>query len=95
MIVRISGTGQFDLDDSAAQRLEELDRHVTEAVQSGDHTKFHQCLHASIQFIEQTGKAVPHDQVVPSEVIIPPEDVSLEEAQSYFHDDKHLEGLPA
>jgi hypothetical protein len=95
MIVRISGTGQYELDMDACKRLDPLDDAVTEALHRGDETEFHARLHEIVQLIESSGTPVPHDRVVPSDVIVPPEDVSLDEAKRFFTDEGLMEPLPA
>jgi hypothetical protein len=96
MIVRISGEGQYELDDSAAHRLEALDDRLTDALHAGDEQGFHQHLHEVIAFVREEGKAVAPDQVVPSQVIIPPDDVTMSEAQTFFLDDgQHMHPVSA
>lgn len=95
MIVRISGQGQYELDDAGVHRLEELDREVTDAIQADDEAGFHRALAQVVECVERDGTPVPHDRVVPSEVIVPPPDVTIHEARRYFTDDSHLEPLPA
>jgi hypothetical protein len=91
MIVRISGEGQFDLDDVATHRLEEMDRGLTAALHENQEQRFHQLLHETISYVRQSGRPVPHDQVVPSDVIVPPEDVTMDEAQQFFSDEgRHM-----
>lgn len=96
MIVRISGEGQYELDDSAAHRLEALDGRLTDALHAGDERDFHQHLHEVISFVREEGKPVARDQVVPSQVIIPPDDVTMAEAQTFFSDDgQHMHPVSA
>jgi hypothetical protein len=95
VIVRISGTGQYELDDAGVRKLDELDTKLTNALHSGQEREFHQLLHETIQFVQQNGKEVPDDTVVPSDVIVPPEDVTLAEAQNFFTDEGLMQPLPA
>lgn len=95
MIVRISGTGQFQLDDTAAHELEQMDHTLTEALHASDEHRFHASLHEVIQFITTHGTEVPHDHVKPSDVIVPPEDVTMQEAKRFFTDEGMLHPLPA
>lgn len=95
MIVRISGEGQYELDDAAVHKLDELDTKLTDAVHSGNVEEFHKLLHETITFVQGSGAPVPDDQVVPSEVIIPPDDVSLDEARNFFTDEGLMAPLPA
>ena len=95
MIVRISGTGQYELDDTAVRKLDELDTALTTAIHENNEADFHRLLHETVQFVQSTGKGVPDDQIVPSEVIIPPDDSSLAEAKAYFTDEGLMQPLPA
>jgi hypothetical protein len=95
MIVRISGTGQFELDDDAVKRLDELDTALTKAYEAGDDGQFRQCLAALVQFIQSSGTPVAHDRVVPSDVIVPPDDSSLEDARDYMTDEGLMQPLEA
>jgi hypothetical protein len=95
VIVRISGLGQFELDDNGGQRMQELDTELTEALHAGNEPRFHELLRSTVSFIRETGKEVPHDTVVPSNVIVPPEDISMSEAQDFFTDERHMQPLLA
>jgi hypothetical protein len=95
MIVRISGTGQFELDEGAVRRLDELDTALTSALDANNETEFLELLRTTVQFVRETGAPVPDDTVRPSEVIIPPDDVSLEEARGFFTDEGLMAPLPA
>jgi hypothetical protein len=95
MIVRISGVGQYEVDDACVQKLNELDGKLTDSVHSNNEEEFHRHLHDIITLIEQNGKELGHDTVVPSDVIVPPDDTSIEEAKRFFHDDSLLTPLPA
>lgn len=95
MIVRISGTGQYELDDQGVRKLDELDTTLTQALEQNDTRLFHEALHAVVAYVTEQGVKVSDDRVVPSEVIIPPDDVTLEEAQRFFTDDGLMAPLPA
>jgi hypothetical protein len=95
MIVRISGEGQYELDNTAVRQLDQLDTQLTAALDAQDEKRFQEVLAQTIELIRTQGKAVPHDRVVGSNVIVPPDDVSLQEAQSFFTDEGLMEPLPA
>jgi len=95
VIVRISGTGQFELDDSGVRELDRLDTALTEALQSNQQEKFREVLAQTIAFVRDHGASVADERVVGSEVIIPPEDVTMEEAQQFFTDEGLMAPLPA
>ena len=95
MIVRISGEGQYELDDAGVRKLDELDTALTTAYERRDEQQFHTCLCAVVDFVRQGGKQVPDDVIVPSEVIIPPEDTTLEDAHDFMTDEGLMQPLPA
>jgi hypothetical protein len=95
VIVRISGTGQFELDDSGVRELDRLDTDLTEALQGSQADRFRTLLAETIAFVRERGTSVADDRVVASEVIIPPEDVTMEEAQQFFTDEGLMAPLPA
>ncbi len=84
MIVRISAEGQFRLPDEIAGRLNELDNDAVAAVEAGDEARFHELFDQMIELIESGGDAVPDDELVESQVIVPPRDLTFEEARHEF-----------
>ncbi|HEY8866624.1 MAG TPA: hypothetical protein VIM22_06800 [Solirubrobacteraceae bacterium] len=84
MIVRIATEDQYELDDSHKDRLNELDNAVVAAVESGDEEQFHARLGALIALIREQGTVIGDDDLRESEVIVPPADVTLEEAAEDF-----------
>ena len=84
MIVRISGEGQFEIPDEDGKRLNELDNRAVSAVESGDETGFRELWTQMVELVESDGERVPDDELVESDVILPPRDVSFEEAQGEF-----------
>jgi hypothetical protein len=95
VIVRISGVGQYELDDNAVHKLNELDSALTDALHASQEAEFHDLLKQTIQFIQDEGTEVGLDRVVPSDVIVPPADVTMAEAQQFFTDEGLLQPLPA
>jgi len=84
VIVRISGEGQFELPDDDAQRLNELDNRAVQAVEAGDEEGFRDLWRQMLELVENDGSAVPEDELVESDVILPPRDISFEEAGGEF-----------
>ena len=95
MIVRISGSGQYELDDSGAHRLHELDTVLTEALHARREEDFHRYLHEIITFVQSGGKELSHETIVPSDVIVPPDDITLDEAARFFTDEGLMHPTPA
>jgi hypothetical protein len=84
VIVRISGEGQFRLPDEDAERLNELDNRAVAAVEQGDQEQFHQLWAEMLDLVASDGNALDDDELVESDVILPPRDVTFEEACGEF-----------
>ena len=84
MIVRISGEGQFRLPDEDAGRLNELDNEAVSAVEAGDEPRFQQLWSQMLELVQNDGEELAEDELVESEIILPPRDISFGEAQAEF-----------
>jgi PspA-Associated protein len=84
VIVRISGEGQYNLPDEDSERLNELDNRAVNAVEQGDETGFKELWSQMLELVASDGNAVPQDELVESDVILPPRDVTFEEAKAEF-----------
>ena len=87
MIVRLLGEGQFRVDDSLLARLNELDDEVEQAVAAGDERALWTGLQALADAVRESGVKLADDELAPSDAVIPPEDLSLEEAQELLPDE--------
>ncbi len=92
MIVRISTEGQYELSDADAQALNELDNAAVLACDSGDAVAFHAAFGEMLELVRTRGTKVPDDHLGGSDIILPPPDVSLEEARQEFHGDGLIPG---
>jgi hypothetical protein len=84
VIVRISGEGQYRLPDGDAARLNELDNRAVSAVESGDETGFQELFDQMLALVSSDGQELPEDELVESDVILPPRDISFDEARGEF-----------
>jgi PspA-Associated protein len=84
VIVRIATEGQYELTESDAEVLGELDNQAVAACDAGDEEQFKQAFNELIEFVRKNGQPVSDDVLEPSDVIIPPPDVSFEEARAEF-----------
>ena len=84
MIARIATEGQYELTESDAEALNELDNQAVGACDSGDEEQFKTAFKALIDFVRENGQPVAEDRLEPSDVILPPADVSFEEAKAEF-----------
>lgn len=84
MIVRIAGEGQYRLDEAHLARLNELDNRLTQVVARGDADAFRGLFAQFITFVRGNGERLPDDELVPSDVYLPPPDTTAEEAADLF-----------
>ena len=84
MIVRISGDRQFELPDADVERLNALDNQAVEAVEAGDEARFAELWQEMLDLVAADGRAIDDDELVESDVIMPPRDVTFEEARGEF-----------
>ncbi len=95
MIVRLLGEGQFRVDDSLIGRLNELDAEVEKAVAAGDERALWTGLQALADAVREHGVKLADDDLSPSDAVIPPEDLSLEEAQELLQNEGFIPDVPA
>ncbi|MFL5887129.1 MAG: PspA-associated protein PspAA [Thermoleophilaceae bacterium] len=84
MIVRILGEGQFELADDQKDKLNELDNAVVASCDADDEAAFRQQFEQLLEFVASEGRQVPDDELVGSDVIVPPRDTTLAEAKNEF-----------
>ena len=84
MIVRISGEGQFRIPDEDQDKLNELDNAAVEAVEAGDERRFQEIWGQMLAMIQSDGNALDGDELVESDIILPPRDITLDEARHEF-----------
>lgn len=84
MIVRISGEDQYRLDDSLHAQLNELDSAVLATVDAGDETAFTTAFSDLLGFVRANGSLVGDEEIVTSDLILPPDDITLAEAGAEF-----------
>jgi PspA-Associated protein len=87
VIVRISGEGQFKLPDEDQDRLNELDNRAVSAVEDGDETGFQELWSQMLELVASDGNQIDEDELVESDVILPPRDISFDEAKGEFTGD--------
>lgn len=84
MIVRLMGEGQFELDRKHMAELNKIDNNVVKLVEKGNEKAFKTEFRKLEDYVHRYGKPVPHEILKPSDVIIPPADISLDEAKKIF-----------
>ncbi|MGI8506315.1 MAG: PspA-associated protein PspAA [Solirubrobacteraceae bacterium] len=92
MIVRIATEAQYELGDGDTAELNELDNAAVAACESGDERRFGEAFARLLELVRTKGAAVRDDELVGSDIILPPPDVSLEEARSEFQGEGLIPG---
>ena len=92
MIVRISTEGQYELSDDDTGELNKLDNQAVAACDSEDEQGFRDVFDRLLAFIRDKGHLVADDELVGSDLILPPPDVSLNEAKSEFRGEGLIPG---
>ena len=87
MIVRVSGEGQFKLPDEDAERLNDLDNRAVAAVDADDRAGFAELWAQMLELVRTDGQVLGEDELEGSDVILPPRDVTFEEARAEFTGD--------
>jgi PspAA-like protein len=94
VIVRVMGEGQFEVDDEVAKGLNELDEQAEEALQAGDRERLSELLERMAEAVRTNGARVPDEDLTPSEAIVPPPDLTFEEAHELFEGEGLIPELP-
>ena len=84
MIVRIASEGQFKMPQDAVDRLNELDNAAVAAVEKGNEDEFHDLWSKMLELVRSEGQPVDDDELVGSDVILPPADTTFAEAAAEF-----------
>ena len=84
MIVRIATDAQYRLPNEDAARLNELDNQVVKAVEDGDEDTFARLFGEMLELVRTDGEPISNDELVESDVILPPADTSFAEAADGF-----------
>jgi len=92
VIVRISTEGQYELSSADAEELNRLDNAAVAACEASDETGFRETYASLLEFVRSRGTAVEDEFLAGSDVILPPPDVSLQEAQAEFSGEGLLPG---
>lgn len=92
MIIRILGEGQYDVEDGALDRLNELDAALEAAVDAGDEAAFAVALTELLAGVRTVGAAHPADTLDESDLILPPSDATIDQVREMLNDDGLIPG---
>ena len=89
------GEGQFEVDEEVAKGLNQLDEESEQALEAGDGSGSRELLERMAEAVRTNGARLPDEDLSPSEEIVPPPDLSLEEARELFEGEGLIPDLPA
>jgi hypothetical protein len=95
VIVRLTGEGQYRIDDELRSRLDELDNRSLSALEADDETTLDGLLDEMWKLVRERGDRLPDDDLSSSDLIIPPSDLTLEETRALFTEEGLIPDLPA
>lgn len=84
MIVRIMGEGQFTVPGSLMDTLNAIDNKIVDHVARRNESDFKKELSNLIASIKEKGTPLDDTDIVESDIIVPPRDLTLEEASEIF-----------
>ncbi|MCK9250226.1 MAG: hypothetical protein M0P31_14775 [Solirubrobacteraceae bacterium] len=84
MIVRIFGDQQYRMPDEHHVPLNDLDDAIVEAVEARDEATYRSRFDALLAYVREHGVPLDDDELTGSDVLLPPADLTLEEATREF-----------
>ncbi len=91
MIVRIMEEGQFRIPSSLLDELNVIDNRIVDYVAKENESDFKKELGKLIAMIKENGKPLDDAEIMESDLIVPPEDLTLKEAADIFSGDGLIE----
>jgi predicted transcriptional regulator len=91
MIIRIMGEGQYRASEALCDELNKIDNRIVALVEEGKKDEFRKELIKLISKIKEKGEAIRAEEIMTSDVIVPPEDLSFDEARNIFKGDGIIE----
>lgn len=95
MIARLMNEGQYRIDDELHRELDALDERAVAALEAGDEAELDARLEDMWRLVQERGERLPDDDLSPSDLIIPPADLTLEETRELFSEQGLIPDLPA
>ena len=94
MIVRLMGEGQFRIADEESSALNELDNQAVEAIEADDEARLTNVLEAIGGLVRDRGERLGDAHLAASDLIIPPADLTLDEAHKLYSGEGLIPDLP-
>jgi hypothetical protein len=90
MIVRVLGAGQYEIADRYRGQLDALDDRLQSAAEKGDADTFAAVRHELLDTVGRLGTPVPDSTLVPSELVLPDQDMSLAQVAAMLADESSI-----
>jgi hypothetical protein len=94
VIVRLMGEGQFRVPDDVREELNALDQEAMEALDAEDETELDKRLDDMWDLVRERGEPLDAGDLSPSDVVVPPSDLTLQETRKLFAEDGLIPDLP-
>jgi hypothetical protein len=95
MIVRLMGEGQYRVDDDVREQLNQLDDQALAALEQDDEPALDGMLDEMWQVVRDRGERLADEDLSPSDLVIPPSDLTLEETRKLFSEEGLVPDLPS
>lgn len=87
MILRILGSGQYEVDDDTMTSLNKLDDLLSQAVEGNDEDGFAQALGQLLSEVRKRGRPLADEELSPSDLVLPGPDSTLDEVRDLLTDE--------
>jgi hypothetical protein len=94
VIARLLNEGQYRIDDALAAKLNELDEKAVAALEANDEEELDRQLDEMWRLVQGEGERLADDDLQPSDLIIPPSDLTLEETRRLFSEEGLIPEIP-
>jgi hypothetical protein len=95
VIVRLMGEGQYRIDEDLHRELDRLDDRALAALDAEDEVELDARLDDMWRLVRERGERLPDEDLHPSELLVPPSDLTLDETRRLFAEDGLIPDLPA
>lgn len=94
-IIRVLGMGQFSVDSETLRKLNSIDNSIVRKLETENLTdqEFKLKMEQLEEIVTKKGKLLDPKVIVSSDIILPGNDLTIEEANKFFHGEGIIPGL--